>query len=77
LETYKVSFEYLDIDETRPESDRGRNEWLDEWSGEKRRSLPWAVRMTLENPDDPRAALEIVGLILAHEHASQPPVRIR
>ncbi len=74
FEHYRVSFEYLLVDETRDPDDDGREEWLEEWSGEERRGLPVAVRMKLEHKDDDEKSLEMLALILANEHFNLPPI---
>jgi general secretion pathway protein J len=77
FEEYQVSFEYLDLDERKPESDAGRAEWKDEWTGRKRQSLPSAVRVKLEKNDNPRVGLEIIALVPAHEHETLTPLQGR
>lgn len=72
LAGYKLSFEYLYVDE-RIETD---TKWLKEWSAQKRQSLPWAVRILLENEtNSTEQSLEIIATILAHEHQTLPPIK--
>jgi general secretion pathway protein J len=72
FEGYKVHFEYYDLNK-QIESD---SEWLDEWSGKERLSLPKAVRIYLESLNTKEQSLEIVALILASEHEQISPVRL-
>jgi len=72
FEGYKVHFEYYDLNK-QIESD---SEWLDEWSGKERLSLPKAVRIHLESLEKREQSLEIVALILASEHEQISPVRL-
>lgn len=72
LEGYKLSFEYLYVDE-RTKTD---TKWLKEWSAKKLRGLPWAVRILLENEKNPtEQSVEVIATILAHEHQNITPVK--
>ena len=72
FEGYDVNFEYLYFDEQFDDKD---TEWLEEWDGEKRRSLPNAVRIVLENQEERDQSLEIIAHIKAFEHSSLPRVK--
>ncbi|WP_353570342.1 prepilin-type N-terminal cleavage/methylation domain-containing protein [Candidatus Albibeggiatoa sp. nov. BB20] len=72
FEGYEISFEYLYYDDQFDDKD---TEWLEEWDGEKRRSLPNAVRIVLENKEDRERSLEIIAHIKAFEHASLPRIK--
>ncbi len=76
FENYQVRLEYLDIDPIHQDSEFEESKWLDEWSAKKRQSLPRAVRLTLENSKNKENTVEIVGLILAHQHFTLTPKRI-
>ncbi len=72
LAGYKVSFEYLYVDE-KIEQD---TKWLKEWSAKKLQSLPYAVRMRLEGQTDPsEQAMEVIAFIPAREHQTIRPVK--
>jgi general secretion pathway protein J len=69
LEGYKLSFEYLYVDE-RTKTD---TKWLKEWSAKKLRGLPWAVRILLENEKSPtEQSVEVIATILAHGDPIKP-----
>jgi general secretion pathway protein J len=69
LEGYKLSFEYLYVDE-RLKTD---TKWLKEWSAKKLRGLPWAVRILLENETNPsEQSVEVIATILAHGDPIKP-----
>jgi general secretion pathway protein J len=72
FEGYRVHFEYYNLNK-QIDSD---SEWLDQWSGKERLSLPKAVRIYLESSDTKQQSLEIVALILANEHEQISPVRL-
>jgi prepilin-type N-terminal cleavage/methylation domain-containing protein len=68
---YDLNLEYFYLDE----QFNGRDsKWLDEWSGEDRRSLPNAVRIVLEHSKDSDQSLEIIANIKAFEHANLPRI---
>ena len=69
LEGYKASFEYLYVDEKMEED----TEWLEEWSAKELQGLPHAVRVRLENQNDDEDSVEIIAVILAHEHKTIRP----
>jgi len=70
LAGYKTYFEYLYVDEKIEEDTK----WLTEWDGEKRRSLPHAVRLSLESEnDDVGDSLEIIAVIQAYQHQTIKP----
>jgi prepilin-type N-terminal cleavage/methylation domain-containing protein len=71
LEDYKASFEYLYVDEKMGED----TQWLDEWSAKELQGLPYAVRVRLENQNDDEDSVEIIAVILAHEHKDIRPVK--
>lgn len=71
LEGYKVTFEYLYVDEQFEEDTK----WLTEWSAKKQQGLPHAVRMRLEYEEDAEQSLEIVAVIQAHEHQTIRPIK--
>jgi prepilin-type N-terminal cleavage/methylation domain-containing protein len=66
FEGYTVSFEYLYVEDRKP--DEGK--WFDEWSGEEVQGLPYAVRMYLEKKEEPKRQFEIIAPIFANEHAT-------
>lgn len=69
LEGYKLSFEYLYVDE-RTKTD---TKWLKEWSAKKLRGLPWAVRILLENEkNSTEQSVEVIATILAHGDPIKP-----
>ena len=69
LEGYKLSFEYLYVDE-RTKTD---TKWLKEWSAKKLRGLPWAVRILLEHEKNPtEQSVEVIATILAHGDPIKP-----
>ncbi|MCV6638046.1 prepilin-type N-terminal cleavage/methylation domain-containing protein [Candidatus Albibeggiatoa sp. nov. NOAA] len=72
FEDYDVSFEYLYYDDQFDDKD---TEWLEEWQGEDRRSLPNAVRIVLESQERQEQSLEIIAHIKAFEHASLPRIK--
>lgn len=76
FEDYQVRFEYLDIDPRGQHTEFEKTEWLEKWSAEKRQSLPYAVRMTLQKKDNKEDTLEIIGLILAPQHFTLNPKRV-
>jgi len=66
FQDYTVSFEYLYVEERKPDE----GEWYDEWSAEETQGLPYAVRMSLESEKGQRQyQFEIIAPIFAHEHA--------
>ncbi|EDN66528.1 secreted protein [Beggiatoa sp. PS] len=71
LEGYKASFEYLYVDEKMEEDTK----WIEEWSAKELQGLPHAVRVRLENQNDDEDSLEIIAVILAHEHQTIRPVK--
>jgi len=71
LEGYKVSFEYLYVDEKIEQE----TEWLKEWSAKKLQGLPHAVRVLLESDNDTEQSLEIIAVIRAHEHEKISPIK--
>ncbi len=68
LAGYKVSFEYLYVDEKFKEDTK----WLKKWSAKKLQALPHAVRVYLDNGED---SLEIVSVIFAHQHPRFRPIK--
>jgi len=72
FEGYDVRFEYLYFDDQFDDKD---TEWLEEWDGEERRSLPNAVRIVLENQEQGEQSLEIIAHIKAFEHSSLPRIK--
>lgn len=68
LAGYKVSFEYLYVDDKFKEDTK----WLTKWSAKKLQALPHAVRVYLDNGED---SLEIISVILAHQHPKIRPVK--
>lgn len=71
LAGYKAYFEYLYVDEKIEEDTK----LLTEWDGEKRRSLPHAVRLRLESENDGVGDLEIIAVIQAYQHQTKRPVK--
>ncbi len=67
---YRLAVEYLLIV---PGQD-DKNEWLDEWDGDKSKSLPQAVRLTFENLDDEEYRFEVVAPIGAWMSDAVQPV---
>ncbi len=76
FENYQARFEYLDVDPRNKDTELQKSKWLEKWSAKKRQSLPVAVRITLQKNDDKESILEIIGLILAHQHFTLNPKRI-
>jgi prepilin-type N-terminal cleavage/methylation domain-containing protein len=69
LEGYKLSFEYLYVDE-RLKTD---TKWLKKWSAKKLRGLPWAVRILLESETNPtEQSMEVIATILANGDPIKP-----
>ena len=71
FEGFKARFEYLYVD-PKFEDD---SEWLEEWEGEERRSLPNAIRVILENQEDKDHSLEIIAFVPAYQHENIRPVK--
>jgi type II secretory pathway component PulJ len=71
LEGYQASFEYLYVDEKIKDDTK----WLKKWSAKKLQGLPHAVRVRLENNEDDEDSLEIVAVILAHQHQTIRPIK--
>ena len=67
LEGFKAYFEYLYVDEKITDDTK----WLTEWSAKELRALPRAVRVRLESDEGTDEPLEIVAVILAHNHQDQ------
>jgi general secretion pathway protein J len=68
LAGYQISFEYLYVDEKFKEDTK----WLKKWSAKKLQALPHAVRIFLDNGEE---SLEIVSIILAHQHPKIRPIK--
>jgi len=70
LDTFKIHFEYLKIDKKQSMS------WKKQWSGKKRQSLPYAVRISLQeiSDEDEKRQLELVTMIPAYKHQTINPV---
>jgi len=67
FQEYTVSFEYLYVEERKPDE----GEWYDEWLAEDTQGLPHAVRMFLESEKGQRQyQFEIIAPIFANEHAT-------
>ncbi|MCP4701295.1 MAG: prepilin-type N-terminal cleavage/methylation domain-containing protein [Gammaproteobacteria bacterium] len=78
FENYKAYFEYLEVDERKRGDSKEKVKWQKEWSGKERQSLPYAVRLRLEKSGkNPLPPVEIVALILAREHATLRPKRVK
>jgi len=71
LEGYKASFEYLYVDE-KIEDD---SKWESKWAAKELQGLPHAVRILLESQKDEQESVEIIAVILAHQHQTIRPIK--
>ncbi len=71
LEEYRFEFNFLDIDP----DDNGKEEWLDEWDGFEKLSLPRGVKIIVQRRDGAGEKLIIVAAIDAWQHATIQPKR--
>jgi len=70
LDGFKIHFEYLKIDKKKHKT------WKKQWSGKKRQSLPFAMRITLEeiSENEDKRQLELVSMIPAYLHQAINPM---
>jgi len=75
---YKLSFEYLEIDNSVLQNGEGKHRWVKTWDAKKRQGLPRAVRLILQ-PASKRKdqGLELDAVIFAYEHEQLTPVLIK
>ncbi|MEY3220387.1 MAG: hypothetical protein RIT27_1744 [Pseudomonadota bacterium] len=75
FEGFSVSFEYLEIEERDQYTDNEKANWLEEWDGKTRQSLPKAVRISLVEGQGEENPLEIIAIIPANEHLTLRPIK--
>lgn len=75
---YKMTLEYLEINDAIRHNGEGKHRWVKKWEGKKRQGLPRAVRLVLEAKSGrKRDGLELDVMILAPEHEQVRPVLVK